>query len=167
MIEISKYNTKYQPQLEQIFFLTSQKKQFSSRNEKEEFVFQYLSYYLQSPTCLCFVAHHDHKVLGYVICDEKTEFIFKRFDYYQQVANYVDSFPVHLHINCHPQAQGMGVGRQLIEHLVMSLKQKGLSGVHIITGSDAENIKFYRKLDFSFEYSFYNNTLLFMGRSFI
>lgn len=62
----------------------------------------------------------------------------------------VDEYPAHLHIDLLPQAQGRGLGRQLIGTLETALATAGVPGVHL--GLDPSNtgaLAFYRRLGFT------------------
>jgi ribosomal protein S18 acetylase RimI-like enzyme len=59
-------------------------------------------------------------------------------------------FPAHFHIDLLPRAQGLGLGRTLIEGLEVKLRNKSVSGVHMDVGLDNHNaISFYRHLGFT------------------
>jgi ribosomal protein S18 acetylase RimI-like enzyme len=58
--------------------------------------------------------------------------------------------PAHLHIDLLPQAQGLGLGRRLIDTLLGALRDRGVRGVHL--GVDADNHRamgFYEHLGFT------------------
>ena len=59
-------------------------------------------------------------------------------------------FPAHFHIDLLPRAQGLGLGRTLIEGLEARLRNKSVGGVHMDVGSDNHNaIGFYQHLGFT------------------
>jgi len=59
-------------------------------------------------------------------------------------------FPSHLHIDLLPEAQGMGLGRQLIERLVGQLASLGSHGVHLgVSKANHRAVAFYRHLGFT------------------
>jgi len=61
-----------------------------------------------------------------------------------------DSFPAHFHIDLLPRAQGLGLGRTLIESLTTTLRSQRSPGVHLDVGKHNTNaIDFYRHLGFS------------------
>jgi len=63
---------------------------------------------------------------------------------------YGDAYPAHLHIDLLPQAQGQGWGRRLIDALIETLRERGVSGVHLV--ADAANtsaLAFYDRLGFA------------------
>lgn len=62
---------------------------------------------------------------------------------------YGDEFPAHLHIDLLPELQGQGWGSRLIETLAASLRDRGVTGLHL--ASDVGNvgaIAFYDRLGF-------------------
>jgi|TARA_B110000093_G_C12808594_1_gene341881 ribosomal protein S18 acetylase RimI-like enzyme len=59
-------------------------------------------------------------------------------------------FPAHFHIDLLPRAQGVGLGRDLIEDLESKLRKKSVSGVHLDVGSENHDaIGFYQHLGFT------------------
>jgi ribosomal protein S18 acetylase RimI-like enzyme len=59
-------------------------------------------------------------------------------------------YPSHLHINLLPRLQGQGVGRQLVDTLVASLRAEGSPGLHLIVGRGNERAPgFYRHVGFT------------------
>lgn len=64
-------------------------------------------------------------------------------------ASVTDAYPAHLHINLLPRAQGLGLGRALIERLVVQLRDRGVAGVHLgVSGTNTRAIGFYEHLGF-------------------
>lgn len=56
-------------------------------------------------------------------------------------------YPAHLHIDLLPEAQGMGLGRQLMDTLFAELRRRGVSGLHL--GMKPTNVgagAFYERL---------------------
>ena len=47
---------------------------------------------------------------------------------------YGAEYPAHLHIDLLPEAQGQSWGRRLIETLVAALRERGVSGLHLVAG---------------------------------
>jgi len=63
---------------------------------------------------------------------------------------YGDDYPAHLHIDLLPQLQGQGWGRRLIDTLVAALRDRGVTGLHLV--ASAENtgaLAFYTRLGFA------------------
>ncbi|MBX9470689.1 GNAT family N-acetyltransferase [Microcella sp.] len=64
-------------------------------------------------------------------------------------ASVTDAYPAHLHINLLPRAQGLGLGRALIERLVDQLRDRGVAGVHLgVSGTNPRAIAFYEHVGF-------------------
>jgi len=62
----------------------------------------------------------------------------------------VDAYPAHLHIDLLERARGRGLGRVLIERLLVALRERGARGVHLEVGVRNTNAQqFYRHLGFT------------------
>ncbi len=62
----------------------------------------------------------------------------------------IDEYPAHLHINLLPEAQGHGLGRQLIESLAEALVARGIRGLHLVVGATNTDAQaFYRRVGFT------------------
>ena len=65
-------------------------------------------------------------------------------------ASLTDAYPAHLHINLLPRAQGLGLGRALIERLGEQLRARGVAGVHLgVSATNKPAIGFYEHLGFA------------------
>jgi ribosomal protein S18 acetylase RimI-like enzyme len=61
-----------------------------------------------------------------------------------------EAYPAHLHIDLLPEAQGSGLGRQLIETLAAELARRGVPGIHLVASADnAGAIAFYPRVGFT------------------
>lgn len=61
-----------------------------------------------------------------------------------------DEYPAHLHIDLLPEAQGLGLGRRLIETLEQALRDAGVRGLHLVaTAENTGAIAFYPRVGFS------------------
>jgi len=59
------------------------------------------------------------------------------------------NYPAHLHIDLLPQAQGQGVGRQLIEMFIEKLSKMGVQALHLQVGkANPGAIAFYERTGF-------------------
>ncbi|MFC7492307.1 GNAT family N-acetyltransferase [Knoellia alttitudinis] len=59
------------------------------------------------------------------------------------------AFPAHLHVDLLPQAQGRGLGRELLRTLAEELGRLGVPGVHLRVGEEnLAAVAFYRRLGF-------------------
>jgi ribosomal protein S18 acetylase RimI-like enzyme len=58
-------------------------------------------------------------------------------------------YPASLHIDLLPQAQGQGVGRQLMMHLFAELRKSEVPGVHLyVAASNTAAVGFYERIGF-------------------
>ena len=61
----------------------------------------------------------------------------------------VTEYPAHLHMDLLPRMQRLGLGRALMETLLVGLRDSGSPGVHLGVGADNHNaMGFYRHLGF-------------------
>jgi len=62
----------------------------------------------------------------------------------------LDDYPAHLHIDLLPRLQGAGWGRQLIDTLASSLKERGVPGLHLSMDAANTNARaFYDRVGFT------------------
>ena len=154
-------------EIREIFFESSSKKTFKDQAEQDAFFDKYLGFYLRTYPEFVWVAVGD-KVLGYVVAspDSHGEELMRLQPHMLTFENLFNDFPAHLHINCHVESRGMGVGSQLIQAVVKDLQAQNVTGLHIMTGPDSANRAFYKKLGFDFESElpFGGSSILFMGK---
>ncbi|WP_159499177.1 GNAT family N-acetyltransferase [Microbacterium sp. 18062] len=63
---------------------------------------------------------------------------------------YGDTYPAHLHIDLLPEAQGQGWGRRLIGAVVDALRERRVSGLHLVASADNHGaLRFYDRLGFA------------------
>lgn len=165
---IVSYRPEFLSEITEIFFESSLKKDFKDQQDKEDFFFKYLGFYLKQYPELALVAV-DNRLLGYVVASpESLSPELQRIQPHLKVfsASFA-KFPAHLHINCHHEARGKGIGKRLMQQIELLLKERGLAGLHIMTGNDSENQNFYKKLGFHHEVKedFQGSSILLMGKS--
>lgn len=165
---IRNFEEKDLPEMKQIFFESSTKKDFNNEDEKEAFYQKYLGYYVKHFPDLAFVALKD-KVLGYVVAAPVSDSsdLFKIQPHLPLFQEEFAIYPAHLHINCHRESRGQGIGSKLILEIEKKLKELRITGVHIMTGPLSENRSFYKKLGFdhTIEQNFHGSPILLMGKS--
>jgi ribosomal protein S18 acetylase RimI-like enzyme len=165
---IVSYHTKFLPELREIFFESSTKKEFKDASEKEAFFEKYVGYYLKNYPELVRLYVTD-KVLGYIVAslDSRALDLWKLQPHMETFKAYFEEYPAHLHINCHYESRGMGVGSQLMEEVEKELKVRNIKGLHIMTGVNSPNQNFYKKLGYTFqvELNFHGSLILLMGKS--
>ncbi len=161
------FEKKYLSELKDIFFESSTKKSFKDQAEKEAFFYKYLGFYLEHFPELCLVAV-DKKVLGYVVTSPESisPELLSLQPHLRSFEEYFNKYPAHLHINCHVDSRGQGIGSKLISETEKKLSAMKIKGLHIMTGHDAANQSFYKKLGFNFQVveDFQGSQILFMGK---
>ena len=164
---------KVKSQIEEVFFLCSSRTDFKNQKEKGEFLEKWTGYYWKSEISNIYIALNkkDQNVLGYLMgCPNSCQALDFYSDKNKSYAVFEDlftKFPAHLHINCHPVSQGMGVGQLLIQKFFHDLKFQNVQGVHIITSKEARNVSFYQRMgmDYSELRTWKGHELYFMGKT--
>lgn len=154
----------FEDQVAEIFFASSTKKVFETQKEKDDFFWKYVGFYLAYYPEYAWLAVKEGRVLGYVFGMPFTQdpSLYLIQPHLKAFEEYFKTYPAHLHINCHESSRGQGVGKLLVEKLWQQLVSEGSIGLHIMTGPESENRKFYQKLGFGFE--LVNKGILFMGK---
>lgn len=154
-------------QVEEIFFLSSSLKTFSSDERRKAFYKRWCGDYQTLYPEEFFIAMEEGKVLGYLTgCSDSTRAMNEvSVPGYAVFHDLFLAFPAHLHINFHPDARGKGLGSILMNHYMSFLKLNNVMGVHLVTSPDAQNVSFYHRLGFEkTETREFNGMLLhFMG----
>lgn len=155
-------------QVREIFFESSTRKEFKDESEREAFFQKYVGFYLDHYPELAWIGFSGEKVLGYLVAAPRSSDpeLDKIQPHLKAFEAFFKDYPAHLHINCHHESRGMGLGSQLVRVLVAELKIMRIPGLHIMTGPDSQNRSFYKKLGFDFESEvpFRGTPILFMGR---
>ena len=154
-----------------IFFASSARQDFASHEEREQFFSLWTDFYTkQSPNANWLAMDPNNKVLGYLMgCEDSaraSRYYSEKNPSYLLFEDQFADFPAHFHINCHPEARGMGVGSLLIANFIERLRKSEVAGVHIVTSPRADNRFFYAKNKFDAELLRERNghQFLFMGR---
>lgn len=123
-------------------------------------------YYIEQEPENCFVCEIDGTVCGYVLCAENFEKweAKMRIGYMnddlicaaigsatiKNLCSFTTEYPAHLHIDLAPQAQGNGLGTHLLQHLILHLKEKRISGLMLDVATDNTGAqRFYARNGFS------------------
>ena len=161
------YAPSMREELREIFFESSTKKDFPDEASRENFFHKYLGFYLEQYPDLTWVAQGD-RILGYVAAapHSSSPELNKLQPHLEVFTEHIHKFPAHLHINCHAESRGQGIGGKLISKIEEELKARNINGLHIMTGPDSLNKNFYRKLGFTYELmgNFQGSAILFMGK---
>ena len=87
------------------------------------------------------------EVLGYILACPTVQKDFKNLDQkgLDLWKEFYSDYPAHLHINCAEKARGKGVGSKLLRCLEERLKEREISGLHLVTAKGARNVGFYER----------------------
>ncbi len=132
-------------QIKDIFFQASSVTSFSSEESKNKFFNRWLGQYLDQFPENTFVALEENIVLGYITGCLQTLEMWHSLDQsnLELWRDHYQEYPAHLHINCHADARGKGVGANLLSAFEDHCLKLGVSGLHLITLSSARNVNFY------------------------
>jgi ribosomal protein S18 acetylase RimI-like enzyme len=168
IISINESERDFLADIKEIFFDSSEKKDFTSEEAKADFFHHWCGQYLQKfpETFLVFVS--DDKAVGYLCYVEDTNSSYKdlgisSMDHFKEVYT---NFPAHLHINVHSSQRGKGLGAKLLVEMERRLMKKDIPGVFLITDPTARNVSFYKRngYDFAQEYHTEKYGLLLLGK---
>lgn len=156
-------------QVEGIFLESSAVQSFESATEKKKFTYKYLEYYKIRYPELFIVASLQNKVIGYICASSDTisdDELFKSQPHLESFIKYYHDFPAHLHINCHREARGLGIGSLLVKALESVLSKKSIKGLHLITTEESRNVSFYQKHNYNrvFKAAYNGANLILMGK---
>ncbi|MEM7776667.1 MAG: GNAT family N-acetyltransferase, partial [Pseudomonadota bacterium] len=159
-----------QQQLDEIFFRSSARQHFETDGARQAFYETWFGGYLRDDCDFTFVAVAPCQTLvGYVVGSDANPLHAQRFQsltYYRAVAGLLPAYPVHLHINLHPDWRSRGLGSRLIEAFATVVSSRGYGGVHVFTEANARNVEFYRRNGFvpMATVPWQSRHLLFLGR---
>ncbi|HXH29674.1 MAG TPA: GNAT family N-acetyltransferase [Bacteriovoracaceae bacterium] len=156
--------------IREIFFESSSRKEFATPQEKDNFYWKYVGFYLHHyPTHAWVALGEKEEVLGYTVVDPVTALpeIFAIQPHLTEFCEFYANFPAHLHVNCHASTRGLGIGSKLVLKVSQQLSAEQCIGLHIMTAPGSVNCSFYQKLGFDFEVTRYFNAaaILMMGKS--
>lgn len=150
-------------EMDVIFFDASTTKVFATREARMDFRQRWLGRYLGNDPHHAYLAiDSGGRVAGYLVgtVADSGE-IAADYPFAAHVAN----FPAHFHINVGAEHRGRGIGARLIEIFADSLVRVGVSGVHVITTTASDNVRFYRRCGFvEAGRGGAGNGLMFLGR---
>ena len=136
----------------EVFFRTSPYGRSLKGADREEFFFNWAGWYMDNvPEQTLLLRGPENKIIGYLVgCFDSTSAgeLFKRIFYYKELARWYTDYPAHFHVNCHPDYQGVGYGKALVERFGSDAEAAGVRGLHVVTGSTARNRRFYEQLQF-------------------
>lgn len=145
------------PGIDAIFFDTAYTTDFADPAERSAFRERWLGRYLALFPQDAFLAlAPDGSAAGYLVgCLDSAALgpAFADVGYGPQMhpamAEAIVRWPAHLHINMRADARGLGVGGRLIERFAAHCRDRGVPGVHVVTGATSRAVAFYRKCGFA------------------
>jgi len=158
-------------QVNAIFFEASGRK-FTPGPEREAYRERWLGRYLQCGTDVVLLAKDaGQTVAGYLVGALEDPSEQRRFDdvpyFRHEFRDLCRRYPAHLHINIAPAFRSSGLGAQLIEAFAAHAREAGAPGMHVVTGKEARNVKFYVRCGFvELRAAMWNDSkIVFLGRS--
>jgi len=143
---IQKLNPSHFKDIRNIFWQTSSKNDFKDHREKEQFQNKYLEYYVNHKNSIGLVYIKDSKILGYILgISLFDQSIIEINPIYQDFLDEISVDMGELHINLHPNSQGLGIGSMLISAFEDHLAKSGCRFSFLITHHQAKNYMFYMK----------------------
>ena len=138
--------------IEEIFFATSPSAKTLRPDERQPFKERWLGRYIAYDVESFFVAITEvGTVAGYLAgCLDNPAHNprFADIGYYASFAPLCDRYPCHLHINLDERYRNRGVESALIDAFAAQAESAAHSGIHVVTGEQARNVRFYEKNEF-------------------
>jgi len=138
--------------IEEIFFATSPSAKTLPSDERQPFKERWLGRYIAYDIESFFVAITEiDTVAGYLagcLDNPAQNPRFADIGYYLSFAPLCDWYPCHLHINLDERYRNRGIGSALIAAFAAQAANAERSGIHVVTGEQARNVRFYEKNEF-------------------
>jgi GNAT superfamily N-acetyltransferase len=139
--------------IDNIFFQSSAKRDFSSQEEKQAFREMSLGRYIEKHRGSFFVAlDADGRAVGYLAGCLENPITLNHFNdvaYFRSIEDICRDYPAHLHVNVAKRHRNRGLGTALVGRFVEWAKLHSLEGIHLVTSSTARSIPFYRRSGFT------------------
>jgi GNAT superfamily N-acetyltransferase len=138
--------------IDDIFFQSSAKHDFSSKEEKQAFREMSLGRYIEKHCSSFFVAlDADGRAVGYLAGCLENPITLGRFNdvaYFRSIEDICRDYPAHLHVNVAEGYRNRGLGTALVGRFVEWAELHSVKGIHLVTSSTARSIPFYRRSGF-------------------
>ena len=152
--------------LEDIFFLSTLRKDFASEEERAAFFRTWTGWYVErAQQDIWFALDGEGAIIGYLTgCKDSAGAVelARTIPKYEVFADRFAAFPAHLHVNVRPGFRDRGIGRALVDRFAEDCRADGLPGLHLVTGVFARNVAFYQRAGFTAATQ--RGPLLFLGR---
>ena len=165
------------PGIETVFFAASGTQTFENDAARAAFRARWLGRFLTHDRQWAYVALDETRgasgsaptVVGYLVgaLDDPAEASrFADLGYFQTFKAHTRDFPAQLHVNLAEEVRGHGHGARLIQAFINDAQQRGVRGVHVVTGEGARNVGFYTRCGFDevARGDWNNHTIVFLGR---
>jgi ribosomal protein S18 acetylase RimI-like enzyme len=140
-------------EIDEIFFESSAKRDFRSRQEKESFREASLGRYIvQHPDTFFVALNNDERPVGYLAgCLENPTKLdhFNDIAYFQLIDDICENYPAHFHVNIAEKYRHRGMGTKLVERFAEWAELNRVQGIHLVTSSTSRSIPFYQKFGFN------------------
>jgi GNAT superfamily N-acetyltransferase len=141
------------PDIEDIFFQSSAKRDFCTEKERQSFREKWLGRYILKHRDSFFVAFDDAgRAIGYLAgCLENptTLYHFNDIGYLSFIDDICQIYPGHFHVNVAEQCRNHGLGVVLVEQFANWARFRAVPGIHLVTSSTSRSVPFYRRSGFS------------------
>jgi GNAT superfamily N-acetyltransferase len=138
--------------IDDIFFTSSARRDFSSLEEKQASREMSLGRYIEKHRSSFFVAlDADGRAVGYLAGCLENPITLSHFNdvaYFRSIEDICRDYPAHLHVNVAERYRNRGLGTALIGRFVERAKVHSVKGIHLVTSSTARSIPFYRRSGF-------------------
>jgi GNAT superfamily N-acetyltransferase len=138
--------------IDDIFFTSSARRDFSSQEAKQAFRDVSLGRYIERHRSSFFVAlDADRRAIGYLAGCLENPITLSHFNdvaYFRDIDDLCRDYPAHLHVNVAERYRNRGFGTALVGRFVEWAKLHSINGVHLVTSSTARSIPFYRRSGF-------------------
>jgi GNAT superfamily N-acetyltransferase len=138
-------------QIDEIFFESSGRGP-SPEPDRETFRERRLGRFLHGNDIVLLAADVDENVIGYLVGALRNPAEQDRFadiSYFRaEFSTLCRQYPAHLHINLSPAHRGQGLGSRLIETFAGIARDAGAPGLHVVTGKELRNVRFYLRCGF-------------------
>ena len=142
----------YLADIDDIFFTSSARRDFSSHEERQAFRELSLDRYIEKHRNSFFVALDvNGRAIGYLAgCLENpiTLSHFNDIGYFRSIEDICRDYPAHLHVNVAERHRKRGLGTALVGRFVEWAKLHSVKGTHLVTSSTARSLPFYRRSGF-------------------
>jgi GNAT superfamily N-acetyltransferase len=138
--------------IDDIFFKSSVRRDFSGQDEKQAFREMSLGRYIEKHRSSFFVAlDDDGRTVGYLAgCLENPLTLnhFNDVSYFGCIGDICQDYPAHFHVNVAERYRNRGLGTALVQRFADWAKLHSVKGIQIVTSSTSRSIPFYQRSGF-------------------